>query len=534
MQADALKEIQAAMRAGDMDRAAQIAERALATGFEHPHVLTLVAYRRIGTGDHAGALPLAERASVLNPRNVDALSAMGTCLMRLDRPAEAAAAFDKALALEPGDPQLHMDAGAALEAAKEYTRAVAAYEHAFALDPANAGAAARLAFLSSTRGDMEKAREAGLRALALDRRQAFASFAVALADIDAGNPEAALKRLREVMAVPNVGKVIIALAENIMGDAFDKQGRTDDAFAAYARSGEIHREIYLPETATVGEMGLARARRIARYMERSPAERWRSQASAARVKTHAFLVSFPRSGTTLLANVLDAHPKIAALDERRTLTDSIHLTTSDDALDRLAAMGEDELEPLREAYWRRVESNGVSGPPDVFVDKMPLYSDVLCLVARLFPDAKILFALRDPRDAVFSCFRRRFSMNRQNFELLTLESTATYYDAIMGLSEIYREKLALPFFDLRHEDLVADFDGRTHALCDFLGVAFDAKIEDFAARARTRDIATPNAALIGRGISRDATEQWRAYAKHFEPVMPALAPWVARFGYPKD
>ncbi|MBV9991452.1 MAG: sulfotransferase [Alphaproteobacteria bacterium] len=533
-----LRDIQAAMRMGDVARAGELAERALATGLDHPHVLTLAAYRRMGAGDHAGALPLAERASLLSPRNIDALSAVGTCLMHLDRPGEAAAAFGKAIAIDAGDPQLHLEAGAALEAAKEYKRAVEEYERAFALDPANADAAARLAFLSSTRGDMVKAREAGLKALALDRRQAFASLAVALADIDAGAYEAARKRLEGVVAFPNVGRIMQALALNVMGDALDGMGRSGDAYAAYAQSGRMRHEIYLPETASAGETGLPRARRITDYMKRSTAS-WPGDGAdkagrGSRVKTHAFLVSFPRSGTTLLSHVLDAHPKIVSLDEKRTLADSIQLTTTDQGLDRLAAMGEDELEPLREAYWRRVEAHGFSGSPDVLVDKMPLYSDLLCLVARLFPQAKILFALRDPRDVVFSCFRRRFSMTRQNFELLTLESTSRYYDAIMGLSDIYRDKVPLPFFDTRHEDLVADFEGRTEALCDFLGVGFDAQVKDFAARARTRDIATPNAAAIGRGISRDRTEQWRAYAPHFEPVMPILKPWIARFGYPKD
>lgn len=528
-----LRDIQAAMRLGDVARAGELAERALATGFEHPHVLTLAAYRRMGLNDHADALPLVERACALNPRNIDALSAIGTCLMHLERPGEAAAAFGKAIAVDPSDPQLHLEAGAALEAAKEYARAVEEYERAFTLDPANAGAAARLAFLSSTRGDMAKAREAGLKALALDRRQAFASLAVALAEIDAGDFKAAEKRMQDVVAFPNVGRIMQALALNVMGDALDGMGRADEAYSAYAQSGQMRHEIYLPETASAGETGLPRARRIAAYMKRSTAP-WTAAKRGMRVKTHAFLVSFPRSGTTLLSHVLDAHPGIVSLDEKRTLTDSIQLTTNDEGLDRLAAMSDDELEPLREAYWRRVEEAGFSGASDVLVDKMPLYSDLLCLVARLFPEAKILFALRDPRDVVFSCFRRRFSMTRQNYELLTLESTSRYYDTIMSLSEIYRERLSLPFFDTRHEDLVADFDGRTQALCDFLGVGFDAQIKDFAARARKRDIATPNAAAIGRGIDAASTEQWRAYAKHFEPVMPILTPWIARFGYPKE
>jgi hypothetical protein len=73
-----------------------------------------------------------------------------------------------------------------------------------------------------------------------------------------------------------------------------------------------------------------------------------------------------------------------------------------------------------------VAEAGFSSARPVFIDKMPLNSVLLCLIAKLFPDAKILFALRDPRDVVFSCFRRRFGMTQQMFELLTLEGTAAY------------------------------------------------------------------------------------------------------------
>lgn len=525
---------QEALRAGDLDRATGIAEDALASGIEHPHFLTLAAYRRIERGENEAGLALATRACAISPDNVDALSAMGTCLAKLERPAEAVAVFDRALAQAPDDADLHFRVAVALEAAKEYWRAAEEFERTFALEPGHAAAAARLAFLSSTRGDMKKARAAGLEALALDHRQAFASFAVALADIDEGNFEEARRRLLELMDIPNIGRTVRALAQNILGDALDGMGRTAEAFAAYEQSGEATHALYAPPPGATGETALARSHRIAAFVARAPVERWSSPRRGSRVPCHAFLVSFPRSGTTLLTHVLAAHPKIAALDEKRTLADSLDLAASDEGLNRLAAMGEDELETYREAYWRRASAGGFTGAQSVLIDKMPLNSEILCVIAKLFPEAKILFALRDPRDVVFSCFRRRFAVTRQNYELLTLKSASTYYDATMKLSALYREKLALPFFDVRHEDLVSDFERQTGALCAILGVEPDPALANFAERARAQNIATPNAALIGRGISPERRDQWRPYAPYMAPVMPLLAPWVEKFGYGTD
>ena len=525
---------QEALRAGDLDRATSVAEDAIAAGIEHPHFLTLAAYRRIERRENEAGLVLAARACEISPNNVDALSAMGTCLAKLERPAEAVAMFDRALAEAPDDADLHFRAAVALETAKEFRRAAEEFERTFTLEPGHAAAAARLAFLSSTRGDMKKAREAGLAALALDHRQAFASFAIALADIDEGDFEAARRRLLELMDIPNIGRTVRALAQNILGDALDGMGRTAEAFAAYEQSGEVTHALYAPPPGATGETALARSRRIAAFVARTPAERWRSPRRGSRVPCHAFLVSFPRSGTTLLTHVLAAHPRIAALDEKRTFAESLELAASDGGLSRLAAMGEEELETYREAYWKRAAAGGFTGTQSVLLDKMPLNSEILCVIARLFPEAKILFALRDPRDVVFSCFRRRFAITRQNYELLTLKSTATYYDATMTLSELYREKLTLPFFDVRHEDLVSDFESQTKALCAALGVEPDPALENFAERARAQNIATPNAALIGRGISRERKDQWRPYAQHLAPVMPLLAPWVAKFGYGTD
>jgi hypothetical protein len=253
---------------------------------------------------------------------------------------------------------------------------------------------------------------------------------------------------------------------------------------------------------------------------------------AADPKAHVFLVGFPRSGTTLLENVLAAHPEVVSLEERDCLASAeVAYLSSAGGLERLARIGSGEAMRRRDAYWASVRAFGVEPRAKVFVDKMPLSSRLLPLVAKLFPNARILFAIRDPRDVVLSCFRRRFGMNPSMYQLLTLEGAAAYYDAVMRLSEFYRDLLPLPQHFVRYESLVDDFEGTARAACDFLGLEWNEGMTDFAARARTRGISTPSAAQVARGLNREGQGAWRRYRDQMAPVLPLLEPWVRRFRY---
>jgi hypothetical protein len=188
----------------------------------------------------------------------------------------------------------------------------------------------------------------------------------------------------------------------------------------------------------------------------------------------------------------------------------------------------------RRIYWERVREHGIDVAGRVFIDKQPFHTLKLPLIVKLFPGAKIVFSLRDPRDVVLSCFRRRFLMSAPNFELLTLEGTASLYAAYMHLAELYRAKLPLDLVELRHEDLVDDFEGRVRATCTFLGLSWQDSMRDFAARARTQAITTPSSVQVMRGLNREGIGHWRRYRDQLAPVLPILQPWVERFGYPAD
>ena len=206
--------------------------------------------------------------------------------------------------------------------------------------------------------------------------------------------------------------------------------------------------------------------------------------------------------------MLSSHPDIVTLEEGRPpATAGNDLLASDADLARLATLTPAGAGAARRTYWRGVsQALGEPIADRIFVDKMPLHTASLLLIARLFPDARILFALRDPRDVALSCFRRRFRVNAAMFEFLTLEGVARYYDAVMRLATLCRQRLPLAFAEVRHEAVVADFDGEVGRGLDFIGAPWNASVRDFAAQAR--GIArTPSTAQVARGLNADGVGQ---------------------------
>jgi tetratricopeptide (TPR) repeat protein len=529
-----LAAVESALWASDLPKAMRLSDEAIARGASHPTLLGLAGLKGMHAGDNQAALPLLLRAREQTPRHVDLLYALGECYSRLERPREAVEVFDAALKVAP-EARLHFGRALALEDLRELDAARAAFEQAVALDPAQAEALARLALLAVQRGDAASARDLANRALAIDPRQPTARIVLAHAALEQRDVATAERQVSSLVQDASLGPVNRAYALSLAGDILDAQDRIPEAFAAYASSKAVQRDAYAPHMAGVESVAM-RELRLADYFRRADAQSWRAARSAgAASPTHVFLVGFPRSGTTLLEQVLAGHPDVTAMEERTCLMDSAHaFFGSDEGLDRLAGLTDDALASWREAYWKRVAEAGISPSSPVFIDKMPLNAVFLPLIAKLFAGAKILFALRDPRDVVLSCFRRRFAMNAGMYEFTGLESTAAYYGAVMRLMDIYREKLALDLLEARHESLLADFEGEVRRICDFLGLEFKGDMRAFARRARGQNIDTPSSAQLARGLSTEGLDQWRRYASQLGPVLPWLAPFVARFGYPEN
>lgn len=534
----ALAEIEALLRADKVAEAIERAQGALGSGLEHPLLLNLRAHHLEQAGRVREALSDLERAQALAPADPMIANARGLCLSRLGLAADAVAAFELAARTAPNFVPAHYNLGWSSELIGDLGAAREGYRRAAELAPDHADAIAGLAFLAARRGDADEAR--GFAARALSLRPGLVKAILALADVEvgAGDHAAAERRLRASLddADLEVMPQQRAIALGLLADALDGQGRYDEAFAAYEAENNLTRTLNLDAFSGSGVQTVPEFLDwVSAYFRQTAPDAWRGRPPATPAMpaaSHVFLIGFPRSGTTLLETALAGARDVITLEERDALGEAVReFMSGPAALERLSCADERELTPFRELYWRRIAEFGVDARGKVFIDKMPLHTFKLPVIRKLFPDARILFAVRDPRDVVLSCFRRRFTMNPAMFEFLTLTGGARLYAATLEMFELCRERLALEPYIVRYEDLVVDFPALTREICAFIGADWGAEVETFADRARARAIATPSSTQVARGLYVTGREQWRRYEAHLEGVTPILAPWIRHFGY---
>ena len=522
-----------ALRLNEVGRAMAMAETALSRGLEHPLLLHLMADREMGEGRHDAALPLLERARALAPDDVNILVALGQVLIVLAKAEPARAVLDEALRLRPGFAAALFSRGQALEALGELEAALKDYQAA-ARQPNYPEPLSAMASIAARLGRRDEARTWARAALELAPGYWAPRMALATADLGDGDFAGAEAAVRPLLEDPNLAPTNRGGAWKLLADALHGQGRTDEAFEAYSRGNTLLGEAWVARSGDRAGFALGEARRIKTHLDAADRAPWEEPAGedrASPARVHVFLVGFPRSGTTLLEQVLATHPDVVGIEERPTLTDPVDRPLRD--LDRLARLGAAEADGLRRTYWSRaakMAAGEIAGK--VLIDKLPLNTLKLPLIAKLFPKARILFAVRDPRDVVLSCFRQRFLINTAMYELLTLEGASRYYAAVMALAETCRAKLPLRVHENRYEDLVTAFDPTVAAALEFLGLEWIPQVRDFAAASRTRLVNTPSAKQVARGLYLQGMGQWPAYAGSMGPALQILEPWVGRWGYP--
>lgn len=504
-----LRSIHGALTAGDVPAAATLAEDALGDGIDHVMVLSLVAGRREEAGRLDEALALLGRAKAAAPGATGIANQIGLCLLRMERWDEAVAAFGDAMALDPLFAPALANRGMALTALGRAAEARRDFEAAAARDPGNLVAMDGLAALALRRGEADEARRLAGSVLAREPGFPAAVATMAGADLAQGRPGEAEARVRALLGDGRVAPVDRAVAWGLLGDSLDAQHRFGEAFAAWREANALQEAHYRAAFGVgQGTLGLVRDLTAALDGRRIPAAFGHGGRSPAR--RHVFLLGFPRSGGALVERLLGGDTDMVALAERECLIDAAREWMADAG--RFAAFldaGDEALEESRDAYWRRVAEAGAAPAGRVFVDRNPFNVFKLPLIARLFPDARVVLARRDPRDAVFACFRERFRMSGPAWEMLTLEGAAALFGATMKLIEASEAAFGLYVHDVGLEKVIADPRGEMRAIADFLGLE--------------RTEAVPELADLGVG-------KWRDYEAELAPALSVLAPWIDRFG----
>ena len=519
----------------NLETAARAAAAAVKAGRGTAADCTTLGWHRAVAGDHAEAAKLFERALQMNPREVEAMVGLAGLHRAAGRLRDAALRCDAAIAAAPGYADAWLERAYVMAAGGVMDEAARCYGEVLARAPGHPAAHAGLAAIAARDGEAEAGRVHARAALAADPGNLPALAALATIELEAGEAQTARDLVEPALArldAPSPERMELLHA---LGDACHRLRDAAAAHAAYVRAkadfAALHAATFAGRPPHRDFIDGVTTQLAALECSAWPAPTQPGSPQRGSPQP-IFVLGYPRSGNTLLENVLASLPGTAAIEEIPTLREAdLAFLAEPDGLAQLSRLDDAGLAPYRHAYWQRAGQALGRDPAGVtLIDMDPLKSIRLPLIARLFPYAKVLLVRRDPRDVVWSCFRTSFALTNAAMDYTTLEGAARHYDALMRLTETALTKLPLAVHEVPYHRMVQDFDTTTQGICRFIGLDWTEELKRFDRTARARGVSTASARQVRRGLY-DGTRQWEPYAEWLEPVMPILAPWIEKLGY---
>lgn len=318
-----------------------------------------------------------------------------------------------------------------------------------------------------------------------------------------------------------------------LAKSLDALGRCDEAFQTLEQAHRSQREYLLAITGRGHSDSPATFSATQMPCEPQDVRTWLDPGPSPE-ESPVFIVAFPRSGTTLLEQILDAHPLLQSMDEQpflRMALDDVAArgVTYPTELGRLTAA---DLDEIRTRYWNRARARVDLRPGQRMVDKNPLNMLRLPLIRRLFPQAHIVLAIRHPCDTLLSCYMQQFRAPDLALICTDLTSLAGHYARVFDFWYAQWPLLRPESLELRYESLVADVEAETRRLADFLGLPWDDAMLAPGAHARAKPyISTPSYSQVIQPVNQGSIGRWKRYEDRFAAVLPVLAPFLERWRY---
>jgi tetratricopeptide (TPR) repeat protein len=479
-----------------------------------------------------------ERASKLDPANHHILLDLGLAYGMRYEYAAAEQRLEKAARVAPNRAEALVMAGTHCRNFNQYEMATRFFERAVEQRHVTPDTLIKLAELYERLRQLDKARELVERALHLDVRCPLAWLVRARLDRLAGRLAEAEKALRPLLADPSQDTWSTRIRGWYeLGAILDRQERYDEAMAAFLEAKALIRPNASQFSQAQQSVHLQLKQASADITD-DVLQCWFDAANYFEpIRRFALLCGHPRSGTTLLEQVLDAHPEIVSSEETPIFFET-YLTLKrgapEDAriLSILDSAAPIELQQARDDYFRFTQALlGKLIGNRLLVDKNPSLTTLVPAVIRVFPETKFIVALRDPRDVCLSFFMQPLPLNISSVSYLTLEGTAEEYAALMGFWQTMAPRMRNPHIEVRYEDMVKDLENVLRKVLEFLGVPWDARVLRFDEHAAQKLVRSPTYADVTKPVSQGAVGRWRNYQKYLEPLLPRLEPFVKAFGY---
>ncbi|HTD88185.1 MAG TPA: sulfotransferase, partial [Candidatus Binatia bacterium] len=252
----------------------------------------------------------------------------------------------------------------------------------------------------------------------------------------------------------------------------------------------------------------------------------------------AILAGHPRSGTTLLEQMLAAHPEVITTDETAILRSQfiesmvMGAASTPDAVKEIDEFDASQLAAGREFYFRATEAHlGEPVGNRLLIEKDPLATYDLGFMLRLLPESRVIFPLRDPRDVCVSFFFTLVPLNADSAPALDLASTCVAAALTLKLWRHWREVMPQQWVEVRYEDLVQTPRAGLSRLTTALDLPWDERMLAQHELRRSRGVRTPTYQDVTQPLYTRSIGRWRNYARWLEPHLGPLAPLLRELLY---
>ena len=450
-------------------------------------------------------------------------------------------AFQRAMELAPADAALLVFIGIQYYHLRRLDQGFACLKRAVAVDPSSASALMALAsWLERTRR-LDEALECVETCLTRHPKDGealyFKAFLLHRKGLD-GEAETALRHL--LKSDPLLSLDVQSNANHLLGIVLDALGQYAEALSCLAKAKTLRRKITNTTVLEQSYEKVGQARRAA-LAELTPEtlRRWRDEAADSPCPHPlALLGGAARSGTTLIEQILGAHPDILIFDEtyafEKEMVNQLHppppaqLMTFKSLNNLTAAARAQMIGRYFKSLLRETEENPGAR---LLLDKNPPTTPWLHVWLRLFPQSKVVMALRDPRDVITSCYFQNFPLSWTIVGFLSLEGTAKYYADCMDVWLRLRELGGFDWIETRYEDVVANLEAEGRRVTNFLGLPWHEAQVTYYETARRKFVNSPTYNEVAQPIYNRAVGRWEHYAEALAPLQAGLAKYCRAFGY---
>jgi Flp pilus assembly protein TadD len=452
----------------------------------------------------------------------------------------ASQASERAAELAADDSSLLITIGQQYHRLRRLDEACHCFEQAVAADPSSVHARLSLAAWFERDRRLDDAWECVEECLAQHRDDAHALYFRAFLLHRRGLNDQAETALRDLLKNGARDPNVKCSASHLLATVLDALGQYAEAWRWLLEAKALVRQ--MTDTASLEQaydkMDRSRQELLA-ALTPDTVRRWQEEgATAPSPHPLAFLGGPPRSGTTLIEQILGAHPDVLVFDEPESFAQEVlnvlvpTQTVRGLTLNSLNAMSSTSRSNLIRRYFKsllRVTEDNLDGK--LLLDKNPSLTASLHLWLRLFPQLKVIITLREPRDIVTSCFFQNLTLTAANVNFLSLERTARFYADCMDVWLRLRDLGGFSWIETRYEDFVTNLESEGRRVTEFLGLPWHAGQATYYENARKKFVFAPTYNDVTKPVYQRAVRRWEHYAKALAPVQARLAPYEKIFGY---